>query len=136
MCWHHRILQTTAFKVEIRFKTPANTGFDILVIGTTPSGAEQTRISAEYKSYPPLSKFRGGIQDVLYYATEAAAGITHVYSYTLTPFGCCATQKNIKTGLTALGVTDFLTVHSTYNTDVRADPENAETILRDAGHIV
>ena len=137
MCWHHVILGDfkTPCKVEIKFKDPAGTGFDVLVIGPLPSAEAQTRISAVYKAAPQLKIFRGGVKDVLFHATEADAGITHTYSYTMTPMGCCMVQKNIKDGLSALGVTNFLTVQKDYNQYVRADPANAETILRDRGHI-
>ena len=136
MCWHHLFLKDSKFlKVEISYKSPKNTGFDILLIGVVPSLVEQKRIVDAYKNHIPLQKFRGGVKDVLFYATEILAGITHTYNYTLTPYGSCDVQKNIKDGLTSLGVSNFLTVQNDYNTYVRSDPTNAETILRDRGHI-
>lgn len=134
MCWNCII--SGGRKVEILFKEPANTGFDVLIIGTLPSEADQKQISDKYKSHGPLYKYKGGIKEVLFYSNETDAGILHsTYGYTLTPFGACGIQKNIKEGLKSYGVTDFLKVQSDYNNLIRKDPENIQTILEDNGHI-
>lgn len=129
MCWHHLIVGSDK-KVEILYKVPLNTGFDILVIGALPSEEEQKSITNTYKSHPPLAKFRGGIKEVLFYADETAAGILDpVYGYTLSPYGMCVVQKAIKDGLGSYGVTNFVAVQSDYNTLVRTDPVNIQNIL-------
>ena len=137
MCWHHLILGASSnLKVEILFKSPINTGFDIIVIGPIPSGQEQTRIRSSYNEHITLTKFRGGIQNVLFYETEDAAGILDpVYGYTLSPFGMCMIQANIKTNLKTLGINNFLNAQSDYNNIVRVNPSNAQTILKEKKHI-
>lgn len=139
MCWHHKILGDfrSPLKVEFKFREPLNTGFDILIIGEPAvSTVEKDRIISEYKGVQQLQKFRGGIKDVLFYATEESAGINHpTYSYTLTPFGMCSVQKNIRTNLKNLGVSNTATVQKDYNEYVRGNPDNAEAELRSRNHI-
>jgi len=135
MCWHHQIIGTSR-KAELLFKEPINTGFDILVIGALPSTEEQKSITNIYKSHAPLSKFRGGVKDILFYADESAASISDpVYGYTLTPYGMCNVQKAIKDGLSSHGVPDFVRVQSDYNNLIRKNPGNIQTILEDNNHI-
>ena len=117
MCWHHLILGDAGahLKIEISFRDPLNTGFDIILIGVIPEESEKTRITQAYKSHTPLAKFRGGLIDVIFCATEEEANTEEDIGYTLTPFGGCVEQKAVKNKLAESGVTNFLHAQKPYN---------------------
>jgi len=135
MCFHCFLLKNNALKADVRFRSPIGTGFDLAIIGPLPTSQAQDDIKARYNANSFMSKFRGGVQDINFYADNAAAGIVNVCNCSLSAMGHCGVQKNIKTALTGLGVTDLHAAQSDYNTYVTADPLNAETILTDKGHI-
>ena len=133
MCIHCALLGefSPTFTVDVVFRTPANTGFDLYILGTPPLDAQQTAITDRYNDNKIMSSFRGGVKSITF-QTSAAHGIVNKLSYTLTPMGMCGVQREIIAIYKDLGMntTDIQTPH---NTTIKNDVINHITILSSDG---